>query len=131
MENSAMNWKRIIGHAFILFIATFAGGFVIGLTGENVNDPQAQILIGISNIIFVFLGTLLISVIHRPTWKHLLYVWLVMFAISIPNFLIVDTTLVSMFAGAFILAIPMALANLAGSGILKMISVISRKNTSD
>ena len=126
-----MNWKRIIGHAFILFLATFAGGFVIGLTGENVNDPQAQILIGISNIIFVFLGTLLISVIHRPTWKHLLYVWLLMFAISIPNFLIVDTTLVSMFAGAFVVAIPMAVANLAGSGILKMISVISRKNTSD
>ena len=126
-----MNWKRIIGHAVILFLATFAGGFVIGLTGENVNDPQAQILIGISNIIFVFLGTLLISVIHRPTWKHLLYVWLIMFAISIPNFLIIDTTLMSMFAGAFTLAIPMALANLVGTGTLKMISVISRKNTSD
>ena len=129
-----MNWKWILAHAVFIYSATYLGGFLMGFAlsvsgvSPDINDPGIRGAIGLSNIIFIFLVVLIIALVQKPTWKHLLYVWLLLAAASIPNLFIMDSTLPMIFLGVLLTAIVGAISNLLGIGILKTTSYFSNKS---
>ena len=123
-----MNWKRIVGHALILLVLTAAGGALLGqLIGNNFNDVETQDAFALSNAFFTFLGTLIISLVHRPNWLHLFCVWILLVLISLANMLIIEVDFVTIILGMLYMAIPMSAGNLLGIGIPKAISKILDK----
>ena len=123
-----MNWKRILGHALVLLLLTAAGGALLGqLIGNNFNDVETQDAFALSNAFFTFLGTLIISLVHRPNWLHLFCVWALCSITSIANMLVIEVSLMTIVVGMLYLAIPMSAGNLLGIGVPKAISKILDK----
>ena len=123
-----MNWKRIVGHALVLIVLSAAGGALLGLLiGNNFNDLETQEAFALSNAFFAFLGTLIISLVHRPNWLHLFCVWILLVITSLANILVIEADFVTIILGMLFLAIPMSVGNLLGIGIPKAISKISDK----
>jgi len=123
-----MNWKRIVGHALVLLVLTAAGGALLGqLIGRNLNDVATQEALALSNAFFTFLGTFIISLVHRPNWLHLFCVWTLCSITSIANMLVIEVSLMTIVVGMLYLAIPMSAGNLLGIGVPKAISKILDK----
>tara|TARA_Y100001980_G_C14494190_1_gene270877 strand:+ start:201 stop:581 length:381 start_codon:yes stop_codon:yes gene_type:complete len=123
-----MNWKRIVGHALVLLVLTAAGGALLGqLIGRNLNDVETQEAFALSNAFFTFLGTFIISLVHRPNWLHLFCVWALCLITSIANMLVIEVSLMTIVVGMLYLAIPMSAGNLLGIGVPKAISKILDK----
>jgi hypothetical protein len=84
-----MNWKRIFLHAAFIYSLSFIGGVYFGYQESLGNISQYAAAEGIknTNIGSVIFGTMIITSIYRPNFRHYSGVWMLLVASSVPNLL--------------------------------------------
>ena len=91
-----MNWKRIFLHAAFIYSLSFIGGVYFGYQESlgNISQYEAE---GIknTNIGSIVFGTMIITSIYRPNFKHYSVVCILLFASSVPNLLMNSVDFIS------------------------------------
>ena len=92
-----MNWKRIFLHAAFIYSLSFIGGVYFGYQESLGNISQYAAAEGIkdANIAGMIFGTMIITSIYRPNFKHYSGVWILLFASSVPNLLMYSVDFIS------------------------------------
>ena len=99
-----INWKRLFLHLFLLIMSTFVGGFIVGFLSAATGSTVSIALVGLVNIVAIFIAVFIITLIHKISWTHFLYLMLLIGLFSLTNML-AGSSVVQVIRGTLLVAV--------------------------
>lgn len=109
-----VNYKRAFIHAIALWIATFVSGFVVGFISASMGNPTPMALIGLTNILVVAVGVLIIQVKEKITWADFGMTIVFFGVLSLANVFLIGAAIPAIILGTIIIGVAGALGKLLG-----------------
>ena len=130
MNDNQINWKWVFGHTAIIWIASVVFAFTgilsySGLTVVDLDSPDMESLLGLTNILSAFLSILIIALVQKITWKHLFLVIILLTITSFVN-VIFGYSLFEIILGCIVVGIFMVIGKSLAMLILKTYEVIKK-----
>jgi len=130
MSDDQINWKWVFGHTAIIWIASVVFAFTgilsySGLTVVDLDSPDMESLLGLTNVLSAFLSILIIALVQKITWKHLFLVLIVLTITSFVN-VIYGFSVFEIIVAGILVGIFMVIAKALAMLILKTCEVIKK-----